>query len=186
MKRLSLFVLLIGMLWGCSGGQGDMEQTIALRQKLLSAKECLFNVDITADYGDKITAFSLDCTADSMGTLHFVVTAPETLSGISGEIRQGEGKLLFDKTALAFPLLADGELSPVSAPWIFLNTLRSGYLKSVGREGDCLHLTIDDSYREDALQLDIWTSAESVPVRCEILHNGSRILSLDVKNFQMQ
>ena len=46
-----------------------------------------------------------------------------------------------------------------------------------------LRLSIDDSYEEDALHMDIWLNAENVPVRGEILYDDRRILSLDVKNF---
>lgn len=162
-----------------------MDQAIALRQKLLGASQCSFGADITADYGDKLCTFSMDCTADTDGTLHFTVTEPETLAGISGEMRQGEGKLVFADTGLAFPLMADGTLSPVSGPWVFLNTLRSGYLRSAGADGDFLQLTIDDSFRDDALQLDIWVTEEGAPVRAEILLGGSRILSLTVRNFRI-
>ena len=50
------------------------------------------------------------------------------------------------------------------------------------REEDALHMTVDDSYAEDALRLDIWLRA-NVPVQADISHNGRRILSLEVKNF---
>ena len=50
-------------------------------------------------------------------------------------------------------------------------------------EGELLRLTIDDSYEDDAMTLDIWLSREDRPQRAEILYDGKRILSLDVKNF---
>jgi hypothetical protein len=52
-------------------------------------------------------------------------------------------------------------------------------------EDDLLRLTIDDSYREDALTVDIWLDAQDTPVRAEILYDGRRILTLTIKNFQM-
>ena len=185
MKRLSLFVLAVFVLCGCSGKNQEIDGAIAFRQKLLNANQCSFDADVTANYGDKLYTFSVECTVDGQGSLDFTITKPETISGITGRIEQGEGQLLFDDVALAFPLLAEGELSPVSSPWIFMNTLRSGYLKSVGREEQLYRLTMDDSYREDALQVDIWTSTEYIPVRAEILHNGNRILSMDVIDFQI-
>ena len=81
--------------------------------------------------------------------------------------------------------MTDDQLSPVSAPWIFLRTLRSGYLTSAGMDGEQLRLTINDSYEEDALQLDIWLDGDDVPVRAEILYDGRRILSLSVKKFKI-
>ena len=56
-------------------------------------------------------------------------------------------------------------------------------MTSAGMEGDWLRLTIDDSYEDDALHLDIWLSDDNMPARAEILHDGSRILSLQIENF---
>ena len=78
--------------------------------------------------------------------------------------------------------MTDDLLTPASAPCIFLKTLRSGCISAVCREEDALHMTVDDSYAEDALRLDIWLR-ENVPVRADISQVGRRILSLDVKNF---
>jgi hypothetical protein len=90
--------------------------------------------------------------------------------------------MLFDKV-IAFDLLADGQLSPVSAPWVFMKALRSGYLTSCGKEGEYLRLAVDDSYADDALHLDIWLGEGDLPVRAEILWQGSRVLSMEVGNF---
>ncbi len=160
-----------------------MGQGMALRSKILQAEECSFSVDITADYGDKLHSFSMDCVGDAQGNVRFTVTAPETLAGITGTVSETGGKLTFDGTALCFPLLADGALSPVSGPWVLLKTLRGGYLTSVAQEEELLHLTINDSYADDALVLDIW--AGEAPVRAEILFDGRRILTLDVKDFSI-
>ena len=54
---------------------------------------------------------------------------------------------------------------------------------SCGGDGEYLRLAIDDSYEEDALHLDIWLGSEDLPVRGEVLWQGRRILSLEIKNF---
>ncbi len=159
-----------------------MQRAMEFRSVLLS-KSVAFDVVITADYGDKTYSFGASCQADSQGTLTFTVTAPETIAGITGTISKTGGKLTFDDKALAFPMLADGQVTPVSGPWILMNTLRSGYLTSCCKEGDGLRLSIDDSYQDDALHLDIWLNADNNPVRGEILWQGRRIVSMDVKNF---
>ena len=74
----------------------------------------------------------------------------------------------------------------MSAPWIFLKTLRGGYLTSAGMEEELLRLTVDDSYEDDALQLDIWLDRRDVPLRGDILYDGKRILTLSVENFEIQ
>ena len=93
---------------------------MSLRQRVLKADCLRFQSEITADYGDTLSVFTLDCQASSQGDVTFQVLAPESIAGIAGTIQAGKGALTFDGTALFFPLLADGQLSPVSAPWLFL------------------------------------------------------------------
>ncbi len=186
MKRAAGILLLLGLLLaGCSNARAQIDRAMALRAKLLSGSDCSFTAEITADYGDEIHAFTLKCRTDPEGDLAFTVLSPETISGITGILSSREGKLTFDDAALAFPLLADGQLAPVTAPWVFLNTLRSGYLTAAGMDGELLRLTIDDSYEEDALQLDIWLNEEDTPVHADILYDGRRILSMVVRDFRI-
>ena len=73
---------------------------------------------------------------------------------------------------------------PVCAPWIFAKTLRGGYVTSCGMEEELMRVSIDDSYREDALHLDIWFDEANKPKHAEILWKDRRILSLEVKEFE--
>ena len=176
-----LALLLLG---GCKGSEAELDRAMALRATLL-ASSVSFDAEITADYGTEVHTFSVYCEGDSQGNLGFRVTAPESIADITGRIHGGEGKLTFRDTALAFPLLAEDQLSPVSSPWIFYQTLRGGYLTSAGMEGDLLRLTIDDSYDQDALTVDVWLDGSDVPIRAEILYDGRRILTLEIENFQI-
>ena len=185
MKRAGVLVLILCLLTGCGGKNTEMERGLALRTKILQAQSCSFDADIVADYGDKLHSFSVSCEADHQGNLSFTVVKPDTISGITGTVTDSGGKLTFDNVALQFDTMADDQLSPVSAPWILLKTLRSGCMTSAGMEDGALRLSIDDRYEEDALRLDIWLDEKDLPKRAEILYDGKRILSLDVKNFQI-
>jgi len=185
MKRACAALLCLFILTGCSATPKEVERGMALRRELLSAQGCSFDAAITADYGDKLHTFTMSCRGDNQGNLTFAVTEPETIAGITGEISDEGGKLTFDDTALHFELMADEQVTPVSAPWILLKTLRSGYLTSACEEDGLLRLTIDDSYEDDALRLDIWLNGEDKPLRAEILYDERRILSLEVTNFEV-
>lgn len=186
MKRLMAMVLLILLLTGCSGDGGELDRAMALRSKLLAASGCSFDAVITADYGDKTYTFSVTCQTDAKGNVTFAVTAPETIAGISGAISDEGGKLTFDDAALGFELLADGQVTPVSAPWLLIKTLRGGYVTSCGMDGQQVRLSIDDSYEKDALHLDIWLDDQDIPRRAEILFRDRRILSLQIDNFNIR
>lgn len=185
MKKVGILLILLFFLTGCTDASEEIERGMVLRDKLLSS-QCSFDADITTDYGDTIHQFSMSCQGDIQGNLTFSVTQPETISGITGTVSDTGGKLTFDDAALQFALMADDQITPVTAPWIFLKTLRSGYLTSAGMEGALLRLSIDDSYEDDALHLDIWLDESNTPVRTEILYDNRRILSIDVKNFSIQ
>ena len=84
---------------------------------------------------------------------------------------------------LAFDILADELVSPVSGPGVLMETLRGGYLTSCSTEGDLLRVSIDDSYENNALHLEVWLDSNDIPQQCEIYWQGRRLLSIDVKNF---
>lgn len=183
MKRLAVLLSLVVLLCGCS--RSELEEGMALRGKLLQAETCNFDAQVTADYGDRLYVFSMACSADREGTVNFTVTEPDVISGITGKMDQSGGTITFDDTVLEFGLMAEGRLSPVSAPWLLVKTLRGGYLKSAGTESDVIRLTLDDSFQEDALTVDVWLGEDGLPQRGEILFEGRRILTVEVENMTL-
>ena len=125
------------------------------------------------------------CSFDQQGNLSFTVTEPKSIAGITGKVSGSGGKLTYEDHILSFALMADGLVSPVSGPWVLMKTLRSGYITAVCMEDGLLHMTVNDSYADDALTLDIWLNEEHLPIRGDILHDGTRILSLEVENFRI-
>ena len=185
MKRIFSVFLLTLMLQGCTSGQNTIDRGIALRESIASSKGCEFEATVVADYGDDIYTFRMQCNLTEDSSVQFTVLEPETISGISGQIDSRGGKLVFDDTILAFPPIADGQLTPVSAPWVIMNALRSGYIHFCGNEGEGIRIRIHDSYQDEALTVDIWTDEQDIPVRGEILWENRRIMSVDIKNFHI-
>ena len=186
MKKLAALLLICLTLTGCSKTRNMLDEAMTLRADLLGCESSSFDAIITADYGEQIHTFGMHCVGDNDGAVQFTVTAPETLAGITGTISGGEGHLTFDDQAVAFSLLADGQVSPVSGPWILMKTLLGGYLTACNEEEDLLHLVINDSYADDALELEIWLDQERRPIQAEIGYDGRRILTMEIENFQIQ
>ena len=185
MKRIVLYFIVLALLSGCKSNNNDLDRAMELRTKMNQGQGCVFEADITADYGDKIYQFTLSCIADQKGNVTFKVLMPKTIEGITGRIDHEGGKLIFDDATLAFELQADGMLSPVSAPWIMVRALTGGYVRSCCKEESMLRLTVDDSYQEDALMLDIWLNEDNIPIRADLYEVNRRILVLEIKNFKL-
>lgn len=181
--RMVAMLLVVVILSGCGKNTSEIERAMALRSKLLKADSCSFAVKITADYGDKLNVFSVECQGNNEGDVSFSVIQPETISGISGTITEEHGALTFDDKVLYFDKMAEDQISPVTAPWIFFRTLRSGNITSTCMEDEYLRISMDDSYEENELHLDIWLDQQDSPVRAEIVYDGQRILSLEVEKF---
>lgn len=184
MKKVLVFSMIL-FLFGCSERSSELDRGIAFREKLLNCAGCSFTAEITADFGDKTYTFVMDSQGNPDGSLGFTVREPESISGISGTLSAKGGEITFDEDrGVAFPLLAEGEITPVSGPWMLYNTLRSGYILSCGMEGDLTRLTLNDSYEEEAFQVDVWLNGEDQPVTAEILWKGRRVLTIRVAQFQ--
>ena len=186
MKRLVwVFVLLIFLI-GCSSKEQGIDGALTFRKQLLASSNCQFDAVVTADYSDRVYTFAMTCQADADGKVTFTVTSPETIRGITGYLDGNGGALTFDDQILAFPKMADGQITPVSAPWILIKTLRGGYLSACEDIKNGHRLTINDSYEENAMQLIIETDSEHIPTGAEVFWKGQRILTIQVSNFTMQ
>lgn len=168
---------------GCKSNNDEMDQALSFRQQLENANDCSFYATITADFGESTYKFKLHCTVDETGEMRFTVCEPETLSGISGTFSAEGGKLTFDDSVLAFPSVIEGELSPVSTPWILYTCLLKGYISSCGAADDGIQMIIDDTFNGENLQCIVWLNSDQKPVYGEIVWKGRRVLSVNVEEF---
>ena len=86
MKKLASLVLALIVLSGCTGKRDELDRAMALRAELLGCESCGFDVAVTADYGDSVLTFGMNCQGDNRGKLTFQVTQPESIAGITGVI----------------------------------------------------------------------------------------------------
>lgn len=185
MKRILLIFLCLVFLCGCSSGQAALDAGHRLRSNILEAEGCSFTASITADYGDEIYKFDMKCVFDKDGALNFSVLKPESISSITGTIDAKEGALTFDDQVLAFQMLADGQITPVSAPWVLMKAIRGGYIAACSREKNGYYLQIDDSYEDDPLTAELWLDKNCAVTRAEFLWDGRRIISVEVSSFTL-
>ncbi len=186
MKKIAIVLLFALLLGGCYSENDGFGRAMALRTSLINGEGCAFDATITADFGDKTYSFCLSCASDAEGNIDFTVRSPQSIEGISGVVRSDGGALCFDGNALTFPLQSDELLSPVSAPWVMVRALRSGYVRSCAQEDKLFRMRVDDSFHADALTLDIWVDGQSGPVRTDIYEENRRIVTMTVENFRLK
>ena len=180
MKRiLPLFLV---FLLGCSGPDPAMEAALDLRSRCLASPSIRFRAEIRADYITGFEEFTLDCETSPDGAVAFRVVHPEEIADICGTVQQDEGTVEFDGAVLAYPLMAQERLSPLSGPWVVMKAIRSGCILAAGREGELVHVTIDDSYEDNALTVDLWLE-DGLPEEAEIAWEGRRVLSMTFDDF---
>ena len=183
MKRLSVIFLLVFLLSGCGDSEESMDQALAFRQNLLQQAGCSFDCNIAADYGDVLYQFTLTCEADNKGNVSFTVSAPDSINGIAGTISASGGKIKFDDTVLGFPILSEELPTPLSGPWLFMTALRSGYIRTADSEKGKMSVTIADTYEDNAILMQIQFDEKEIPISCEFIWKGRRILSMMISSF---
>ena len=184
MKVLSFFLTIIILMSGCSHGNDKIEKALSIRSRL-NESGCEFFAFITADYGEYIHEFGLECTMNKLGELTFTVKSPESISGISGIFDADGGKLTFDDKMLAFPPISEGLLTPVAAPWVFINALKGGYIDCGGMEGDYYRLRVDDSYEGKSLMVEFLMDDSCMPCTAQIYWEGRRMVHLQIEGFRI-
>lgn len=186
MRRL-LAILLIGatvLISACTTQEHTVEAAIQFRASLVQAGGCNFQTQVEADFGDSVEEFSMQCSATAEGTAHIVLTAPETLEGISAEITDSSGKITYDGMSVDFGLLANGNVIPAVAPAILADCWCSEYISSAGEENGIYRVTYEKNYDEKRLLVDTWFK-NKLPIYAEVCYNNQRILKLTIPEFTL-
>ena len=184
MHRIVLLILpCLLLLTACSADNDAMDSGMQFRELILSSEGCRFNCRIRTDFGDGEYTFDLSCETDKEGRMQFLVLSPEIISGICGYIDQGSGKITYNETVLSFPLLAEGAVSPVSAPWLFFKILTGGYIQAAGEDGEYVRLTVDDTFQSEDIVLELWLR-DTTPEYAEIVWQGRNVVCITISEFR--
>ena len=180
-----LMMCLCLLLGGCGGRSQGVSPAIAFRASLVQAGGCSFRAELTADYGDYVVPFTLDCETEVNGPTHFTVAAPETLAGITAAVDETGGTVTYDGLMMDFGLLANGRLAPAAGPAVVAYCWSSAYLAAGGEEDGRFRATYEKDYEEKMLKVDTWFE-NGIPIYAEVCYNGQRILNLTISEFSLK
>ena len=160
-----------------------MQQALQLRTELLQAGGCRYAADVSVNYDDVRFDFSLDCVCGADGAARMTIRAPQTLAGIAAELSAGSARVEFEDTAVAFGLMADGNLAPMQHPQLLVQALCADYIEAAGREGDAVRVTYLHGYDEKELTVDVWLSGALMPDYAEVSYQGQMLAAMTITDF---
>lgn len=188
MKRTIWIALLFCViLSACSSGRTDisMQSAVNFRTALMEAAGCSYQAQVTADYGERIYEFNLLCEYVPDAEARVTVISPEMISGISATISSDGAKIEFDGAELDFGVMANGNVAPMSLPWIMGRAWSSEYIRSVGIDDAFILVSYLMGYGDDEILVETWFADDRTPVRCDISYAGMRCISASISDFKL-
>ena len=187
MKKCLILLLSLLLLCGCTAKKAEPKTpALEFRQKLAEAGGCAFTAELTADYGEQVYVFTLECAYQTGGDGQFTVTAPKELAGIAGTVSAQGSRVTFEDLQLDLGQLANGYVAPLETPWLLGACWSGGYIQSVGKDEDHTVITYLHGYNEGELVVETWLDSAGTPVHCDISYDGRRCLTAEIRQFQLQ
>lgn len=190
MRKYLICVLMTALLLaGCGqAGVNEAEElALAIRGEYLAMDSCTARAEVTADYGQRVYQYEMTVSAAEEETL-LILTAPETVAGLTARLSGEEGFLEFDGLSVETGPMNEDGLTPVSALPALLEAARSGYITACALEEDGTVLRVDcgnpsgsvGADTETALWFDVSTHAL---VRGEVSVDGFRVILCEFSEF---
>ena len=201
MRRLSRMcvpmIALCLLLPGCgpAGESGGAEQlALDIRGEYLAMERCSAQLEVVADYGQRVYEYTMDLTCDTDGETVLTVTAPENIAGVTARIQAGETALEYDGARIETGPLNEAGLSPVDAVPALMDYLRQGYIAECGMEGGetegrLLRLVCrePEGTAGEGLEGSLWLDPSThALVRGELAQDGFTVIQCEFTHFEME
>lgn len=187
-RMISLFLLCL--LCGCTGADSDNDLTLELRSDFLSREGCSGVMELTADYGQRVYAYTVEFDGTVKDGMTLVITAPEEVAGITANIREGQTYLEYDGVRLETGPVNEEGLSPLDALPTFLTAMESGYIAETGSEimgeTEVLRICCRDPETDpgQGLETVLWfDKAQKTLLRGEVRSDGFTVIQCEFSAF---
>ena len=183
-------LLLLCLLRGCTGADSNNDLTLELRSDFLSREGCSGVMELTADYGQRVYAYTVEFDGTVKDGMTLVITAPEEVAGITANIREGQTYLEYDGVRLETGPVNEEGLSPLDALPTFLSAMESGYIAETGSEmmgeTEVLRICCRDPETDpgQGLETVLWfDKAQKTLLRGEVRSDGFTVIQCEFSAF---
>lgn len=189
---IALCLLLPGC--GPAGEGGGAEQlALDIRGEYLAMEGCSAQLEVVADYGQRVYEYTVDLTYNADGETVLTVTAPENIAGVTARIQAGETALEYDGARIETGPLNEAGLSPVDAVPALMSYLQQGYIAECGMEsgetGELLRLVCrePEGTAGEGLECSLWLDPSThALVRGELSQDGFAVIKCEFTQFSME
>ena len=189
----ALMMTLCLVLTSCGGQATDEadQLTLDIRGEYLALERVTARMEVGADYGRRVYAYTMDLDWQREGDTTVTVTAPETVAGITARISAGETFLEYDGVSLETGPLDESGLSPVGAGIFLMKAATEGFIAESGfdiLEGrECLRLLCWDpeGVPGEGTECTLWFDKDTHDLlRGEISVDGQRVIECTFTTFE--
>ena len=180
---ISALMMTLLILPGCGGREERMQTGFqTLRQAVTMAERVEAQVELAANYGGTVSAYTLAMTYDGQETV-VEVLAPELIAGIRASAQKGETTVAYEDVILGAGPLDEEGLTPVSALPVMMNAIASGYVELLWWESDYIAARL---YVGETSVLTLWIDGETLtPVSGEISSGGETVVACQFTDWKI-
>lgn len=184
MKKLTITALLLTLLLLTACGKEDTSPTAEIQRQYSLISTAQMEAEVTFHNSDEERSFTLQCDYTPEKS-EVMVTAPETVAGVSATVTGEEMILNYDGESVS---VGDKSgLSPFAVLPQLLRAVGSGYVLEEGNEtlGEipCCRLVVDTTMGGESVQCSVWIDEELLPRYCEFATDGKTIMSVQMLAF---
>lgn len=180
---VSALMMTLLLLPGCGEREARLEKGFAdLRQAVTVAQSICFQAELTADYGETVSDYTLSASYDGQETT-VEVLEPALIAGVKASAKRGETTVSYEGVQLgAGPLDAEG-LTPMSAIPVMLDAMANSYVELLWWEGDTIAARL---YVGENSVVTLWLDKETyAPVAGEIASEGRTVITMQITDWQV-
>lgn len=178
-------VCLTLLLSGCQKTEeSEVQKALDFRTALLAAPACAYAAEVTADFGDRVFEFGLDCSYNAQeNSAALTVTSPELIAGIEAAVDGEQAQVTFEETSLELGTMAGGHVAPLQLPQLLGNAWAYGYVESQAAEGDGWLVTYRTGYGTEELLIYTRFDESLSPRQAEVYYDGACVLTAEIDSF---